>query len=559
MKRMLLGWLTAAALMLPVPQALADTALILSNSGYQNYPQNPGGLLFVDLADDFQAAGFEVAVLRDFTGNQVARQAAELDRLLSKEGRLVIVVNGYIARTRTSSVLLGVEADRPSPLMLERAGLSMDALLDYAARKQGDVVIAVANDAGDASRVNLGPGLGRGFRFADIPQGVTVLSGFPRDLAPFIANELLQPGRRLIAALLDAGDRVKGSGFVPRSAAFIPGDAGGAAPLGLTPLQDNRLLEERNYWDQVRANDTVAGYREYMLRYPSGRFVAEAQRRIDALVITPQERAQQVEAALNLSAAQRRGIQRGLTLIGFDTRGVDGVFGPRTRAAIADFQRANGLAATGYLNGNQIARIQNQAERRAAQLRAEAEQRRLELERQDRQYWQRTGASGFEADLREYLRRYPDGLFSDEARSQLRAIERENRRLARIEERNAWNDAAMQNTVQAYRRYLRDYPDGRFADEARTRIASLTQPETPPDVVEAARLEEARLGLNQIRRQLIEQRLDTLELQPGQIDGVFNRDTRRALRRFQRANQLPVTGYVTRNTIVLLLASFMDQ
>ncbi len=553
MKRIVLGWLTAM-LMLPAVVASADTALIFTNSEYKNYPRNPGSEALVNLADDFQAAGFEVAVMRDFTGNQVARQASEIDRLLRKEGRLVVILNGYIARTRTSSVLLGIDADRPKRLMLDRAGLSIDAILEYASRKQGDVVIVVGTDAADAEGTNLGPGLARGFRFAEIPQGVTVLSGFPSNLVPFIGKELLQPGRRLIAALSDAGDKVKGSGYVPRSAAFIPEDAG-----GVTPLQDNSAQDERNYWDQTRANNTAAGYREYLRLYPGGRFVAEAQRRLDALVITPQERAKQVEEALGLSAAQRRAIQRGLTLIGFDTRGVDGVFGPRTRTAIAEFQRTNGLRATGYLNGNQISRIQNQAERRAAQLRAEAEERRRAQERQDRQYWNQTGASGFEADLRTYLRRYPDGLFSDQARNQLRAIERQNRRLARIEERNAWNGAAMQNTVQAYRRYLRDYPNGRFVDEARTRIAILTQPETPADVVEAARLEESRLGLDQVRRQMIERRLDTLELQPGRIDGVFNRDTRRALRRFQRANQLPVTGYVTRNTIVRLLASFMEQ
>ncbi len=549
MKRKLLGWLMAV-LMLPAAVASADTALIFTNTLYQNYPRNPGSDALVNLADDFQATGFEVAILRDFTSNQLAAQAGEIDRLLRRPGRLVIVVNGYLARTRTDSVLLGIDADRPSRLMLDRAGLSMGSLFDYAHFKQGNVVIAAGKDAGGAANVDLGPGLSRGFLFNSIPQGMTVLSGFPRDLAPFIANELLQPGRSLRAAAQDAGDAIRVFGYNPASAAFLPG----TSTVAPSPAQD-----EGAYWNQIRAQNRIEGYREYLRRYPAGRFAAEAERRIDALATTPQTRAQQAEAALNLNAAQRRAIQRSLTLIGYDTRGVDGVFGPRTRAAIADFQRNARLEVTGYLTGNQIARIQNRAEQRAAQLRAEAEQRRLEQERQDRDFWRATGASGFEDDLRAYLRRYPDGLYADQARDQLRAIERENRRLARIEERNAWNDAAMQNTVQAYRRYLRTYPNGRFAEEARARIRAMTEPETPPAVVQAARAEENALGLNQFRRQLIEGQLRSLNLEPGRVDGTFDRATRRALRRFQRANELPVTGYVTQATIIRLLASVLEQ
>lgn len=48
-----------------------------------------------------------------------------------------------------------------------------------------------------------------------------------------------------------------------------------------------------------------------------------------------------------LSIDQRRLLQRRLTAAGFDTGGSDGVIGPRSRAAIAAFQRSRGLPATG--------------------------------------------------------------------------------------------------------------------------------------------------------------------------------------------------------------------
>ncbi|UFS68449.1 peptidoglycan-binding protein (plasmid) [Paracoccus denitrificans] len=65
----------------------------------------------------------------------------------------------------------------------------------------------------------------------------------------------------------------------------------------------------------------------------------------------------QVEAALNLSRQQRSAVQAGLTRRGFDTRGVDGVFGQGTRNAIAAWQRANDESVTGYLTGAQAERL----------------------------------------------------------------------------------------------------------------------------------------------------------------------------------------------------------
>lgn len=65
----------------------------------------------------------------------------------------------------------------------------------------------------------------------------------------------------------------------------------------------------------------------------------------------------QTEAQLGLGRQQRRAVQAGLTQRGFNTRGVDGVFGRGTRNAIAAWQRANDLTATGYLTAAQYQRL----------------------------------------------------------------------------------------------------------------------------------------------------------------------------------------------------------
>ena len=59
------------------------------------------------------------------------------------------------------------------------------------------------------------------------------------------------------------------------------------------------------------------------------------------------------EAALGLTRADRRRIQESLNAAGFDAGVADGVFGPRTRRAIEDWQDARGDAVTGYLTMGQ--------------------------------------------------------------------------------------------------------------------------------------------------------------------------------------------------------------
>ena len=58
-----------------------------------------------------------------------------------------------------------------------------------------------------------------------------------------------------------------------------------------------------------------------------------------------------VEEELNLDRPARLQIQQRLAAAGFDPGGADGLFGPRTRAAIRRWQSSRGGRATGYLDG----------------------------------------------------------------------------------------------------------------------------------------------------------------------------------------------------------------
>jgi hypothetical protein len=63
------------------------------------------------------------------------------------------------------------------------------------------------------------------------------------------------------------------------------------------------------------------------------------------------------ENDLAFSNRDRAVVQRKLWLLGYNPQGVDGIFGPKSRAAISSWQDAQGLPATGYLDDKQVAHI----------------------------------------------------------------------------------------------------------------------------------------------------------------------------------------------------------
>jgi serine/threonine protein kinase len=75
---------------------------------------------------------------------------------------------------------------------------------------------------------------------------------------------------------------------------------------------------------------------------------AEAQQKA-AADAAAQKAAEAAETALHLSVVDRQRIQVALTSLGFDTHGADGVFGPRSREMITDWQRARNQPTTGFL------------------------------------------------------------------------------------------------------------------------------------------------------------------------------------------------------------------
>ena len=80
---------------------------------------------------------------------------------------------------------------------------------------------------------------------------------------------------------------------------------------------------------------------------------ADAKQKADADAAAGKAAAETAENALRLTSADRQRLQAALTVLGFDTHGSDGVFGPRTREMIASWQRARSQPDTGFLSAAQ--------------------------------------------------------------------------------------------------------------------------------------------------------------------------------------------------------------
>lgn len=544
LRRPALSVVLVAGLAAPLP-ALADAALILVESDYEALSDVPGANQAAALAQLAEDKGFDVSASLDQTAREAGRSVAAFRKAAEDGERILILVSGHVVSDGTNTWLLTADAEEVSRFNVGSMAVPLDPLMELAADFPGQAVVMISASGDDLEAEDLTP-----IGTMEAAQGVTVITGPLDGLTRLTREALLVPGLTLDQVIEEAPRGVVGTGYVSSATSFLPGDGGARVVIERTEQSP-----EDAFWVVARTLDEPRGYELYLEQFPDGTHSAEARAALRQIEDRVQNSAEATEAGLNLNQAARRQVQRNLSLLGFDPKGIDGIFGPGTRAAIRSYQTANGHSVTGYLTQPVLAEMTAKADQRAAELEREAERRRLVEERRDRAYWDETGAQGAEAGLRAYLERYPDGLYAEVAQDQLDAIEAEKRAGAEAEERAIWDRVRSADSADGYESYLQSYPEGLFVDEARGRLAAMREDQQDRDNRARAEAQEAQVAGNRVTMLLVETKLQSLGYDL-RADGQPDRDTRRALRRFQADRGLPVTGYVDQTTMVRLLAAF---
>lgn len=484
--------LMAALTGLAMPAFADDAALLMGVNRYEEFRRVSNADDVLNGADKLGDAGYEVSTLANGSSVEMQRRLQRFAVDAADADRLIVGLAGRFVTDGNRTWFLPADAQRPTLFGMGSA-VPVDAILQVLAQTPGQAVLILGYDQDADSAI--GNYLRQGVGALDIPQGVTVFFGAPNVTDGVVLEAITVPGGDAMAfARNTRGLNVMG--YQPGRLVLQPDTTTTAQPPAPGPVSEVR--DTLSAWTNAQAINTADSYRDFLFEFPDSAFAREARRRLDAIENDPQRLAEIAEDALGLTRNQRRAVQRNLTLMDFNTRGVDGIFGPGTRGAVRNWQQTNGFAQTGFLTAEQINRLDGQASRRAAEAEAEEERAREEARALDRAYWEETGAREDEAGYRAYLNRYPEGIFAEQARSGLAAFEKDD------------NDAA----------------------EARERA----------------------LNISPVVARLIESRLASLGFNPGRADGRFDQDTRQAISRYQSSNGLTGTGYLDQPTLARLLA-----
>ncbi|MFN3662780.1 peptidoglycan-binding protein [Yoonia sp.] len=490
--------LSAAFAILATPLFADDLALLMGVDRYQEFRRVGGGTDVVVGISALRDAGYAVSSLENGVGTDMRRLLERLAADAANADRLVVGLSGRFVTDGDRTWLLPADAPaRPGLFSLDGA-VSVESVLSVLAQAPGRAVLVLGLNASDTNEIDtyLRQGLGN----LEIPQGVTVLSGPPNAADNIIVDAVAVQGADIMQFARNTR-AVQVAGYQPRSLVMQADPAQEVEP---TRPGDPSL----SFWQDAQAANTADAYRVFLLGHSNSPYAAEARRRLEQIENDPVLLAEQAEDALGLTRAQRRAIQSNLTLLDYDTRGVDGIFGTGTRRAIRNWQQINGFTQTSFLTTEQINRIDAQASRRQAELDAAETRAQAEAERLDRAYWEETGAGGTEGGYRAYLNRYPEGIFADQA-----------------------NDA----------------------------LAEIVEIPAPADDSDPARALEQALNINPIMARLIESRLSQMGFDPGTVDGRFDADTRRAIRRYQGDADLPASGFLNQSTLARLLADALSR
>ena len=376
----------AAAMMAVFWPAAGDAkervALVVGNGGYdpQHIPPLPNPTNDARLmAGALEAVGFQVRLVTDA---DIATMRTEIEgfgkRLRRAGGDAVglFYYAGHGVESRGSNYLIPIGAEIDSAVEFEIDAVPARWVLSFM-EAAGNRLNMVILDACRNNPYGTGRGAPQGLASMDAPSGSLIAySAAPGqaatdgagDNSPYtaaLATRLAEPGLKLedvfkrVRVQVEQATRGEQT---PWENSSLRGDFYFVAPAApeqpdttIPPSPTPQQLAGQAYEAAERTN-TVAAFRLVVERFPDTFYAALAEEQIAKLErastspVPVQPTAEAVEEALGLQRAERRRIQAALSAAGFETGSPDGLFGPRTRDAIARWQSAQGVGATGYLD-----------------------------------------------------------------------------------------------------------------------------------------------------------------------------------------------------------------
>ena len=607
-----------AALLLLSTAVLAEgrAALVIGNAAYAYAPRALSAERDVEaVADALGAAGYDVTFGLDLDRREMRAVMDQFAANIDQADEIVIYYSGHAVRMSGRTFLAPTDLNPVGPVSVAMDSAPLAALEAMLASKPGAAVLFLdaAQRDGFTPRSFAEPGLAA----LTAPKGALVVSAAEpgravirsrwrmSDFAVTVVERFLSEGARTMDVARNVSAPIWATGGVDGSLTLVP------RPTAVSNNSEVSQEIELAFWRSTEASGRRADYEAYLRRYPNGLFAEIARNRLGRTTTTsdanPQPtviassatRAAAAEEALRLSRDDRRQIQSDLTELGYDTNGVDGLFGRGTRGAVRAWQISEELPSTGYFDREQLRILAENAEilRAERQRAAEENSRRFtaEVYEQDEDDWRSSREVHTYAGYQRYLKLHPNGRYADEARQILAEADRtaeeelwaevrridntaayanyldrfprgryvrdaerryndlaisERRQQAEIDafarrEQSAWREAEQVNTPKSYRIFVENYPDGQYVEEAQRRRQVL---------VEGQRKDrEKALGLSRDEWLSLEKRLAVLGYKVGDINGKPGKTFRAAVKDYRRSRGLPVHSYVDRKFVRLLV------
>jgi uncharacterized caspase-like protein/formylglycine-generating enzyme required for sulfatase activity len=274
-------------------------ALVIGNAAYKDAPlKNPVNDA-KDMAATLRRLGFDVIEKTNVSQKDINRAIAQFGEKLRADTVALFFYAGHGMQVRGKNYIIPVDAHITGEATVRAEAVDVDTVMDQLAVSPMNIVIldACRNNPFERKFRSTGGGLaqmdapkGSLIAYATAP-GKTAADGDSRN--GLYTQELLKhiqtPGLPLEAVFKRVRNGVmaaSGDAQTPWEASSLTGDfffrpaAGVTVSTAMTPAPIDSGAMELSFWESIKSSGDAEDFQAYLDKYPSGQFVALAERRV---------------------------------------------------------------------------------------------------------------------------------------------------------------------------------------------------------------------------------------------------------------------------------------